>query len=106
MPSEARPDRHTPRVPGRRDPGPPDPGPAQVLGHDGCAEGDVAASSREARLARIVEGFLDHVRGGGALDIEPFLRASEELRFELEPLLLSVLRMEVYAERFERRRRP
>ena len=49
----------------------------------------------------MVEAFLRQVRRGGSLDPEPFLVAAEELRGELEPLLLGVLRLEQWSEGLE-----
>lgn len=56
--------------------------------------------SKDRRLVILVEAFLRQVRRGGSLDPEPFLRSAEELRPELEPLLLGVLRLEQISEGF------
>ena len=53
-----------------------------------------ATGTRDARIAVIVEAFLRQVRGGGALDPEPYLAGAEELRSDLAPLLANVLRLE------------
>lgn len=53
--------------------------------------------ARESRLAAVVEAFLRTIRSGGSLDPEPYLMRCEDLRAELEPLLLGVLRLESLA---------
>ncbi len=64
-------------------------------------DSDVGASARELRMIAIVESFLRQVRSGGSLDPETHLRGSEELREDLEPLLLTILRLEACAIRIE-----
>lgn len=59
-------------------------------------------TAREVRLIFFVEAFLKNLRSGGSLDPEPYLAASEELRPDLEPLLLAVLRLEACAIALER----
>lgn len=56
-----------------------------------------ATGTRDARIVVIVEAFLRQVRGGGALDPEPYLAGAEELRRDLAPLLANVLRLELIA---------
>lgn len=58
-------------------------------------------TARELRLIAVVESFLRQVRDGGSLDPEPHLLSSEELRTELEPLLLTILRLEASAQRLQ-----
>jgi len=59
-------------------------------------------TARERRLITIVEAFVRDVREGGSLDPEPYLERAPELRTDLEPLLLAVLRLEASAERLHR----
>ena len=56
-------------------------------------------NARERRLVLVVESFLRDVRAGGSLDPEPYLESAPELRADLEPLLLAVLRLEASADR-------
>ena len=66
---------------------------------------DPDVTAREARLAAVVEAFLRSVRSGGSLDPEPYVRACEDLREDLVPLLHSILRLESLAGAIERRDR-
>ena len=59
-------------------------------------------SARELRMIALVESFLRQVRSGGSLDPETHLCLAEELRADLEPLLLTVLRLEASAIRIDR----
>lgn len=73
---------------------------------DGSSRGDPGQEhARNRRLVILVEAFLRQVRRGGSLDPEPFLASAEELRAELEPLLLGVLRLERISEGFDTARR-
>ena len=77
------------------------PSPASDDDSDGLPAAE-QGRSRDRRLVVLVEAFLRQVRRGGSLDPEPFLRSAEELRTELEPLLLGVLRLEQISEGFDR----
>ena len=55
--------------------------------------------AHERRLVALVDGYVRSIRGGGTLDPEPYLRASGDLRSELEPLLAVVLKLELWALR-------
>lgn len=58
-------------------------------------------TARELRLIAMVESFLRQLRDGGSLDPETHLLISGELRAELEPLLLTILRLEASAQRHQ-----
>lgn len=56
-----------------------------------------ARDARERRLIVFVEAYLRTIRDGPSSDPEPILRASGDLRTELEPLLAVVARLEEWA---------